>query len=195
MEVISVKDLNIHGVKVISFSKKRDERGYFSEVFRVNIESIDSIFVQVNESLSKSNTIRGLHIQPGMGKLVRVIYGKIIDLFLDTRKDSKTFGKISAYELSSSPYDHHSEWIWIPPGIAHGIVAEEQSLVQYMCTDFYNVKTDRSINLFSKEIDWSNCNIKFQSKVRLIGYCGSLIISDKDKNAKSFNEWKKENIT
>src|SRR5258706_12985222 len=104
MKVISVKPLLIPDIKVIKFKRFTDHRGYFTEHYRKSDfkDILDVNFVQYNESYSKSSTVRGLHFQwnPYMGKLVRTVYGRMLDTVLDIRKGSPTFGKAIIYDMS-----------------------------------------------------------------------------------------------
>ena len=82
-------------------------------------------FVQFNESFSRPNVVRGLHFQwnPFMGKLVRTVQGRMVDLFLDIRKGSPSYGKAAAYDMPSTPDKDYAEWIWIPPGFTMAIIS------------------------------------------------------------------------
>lgn len=162
MQILEIKELAIPDIKVIKFAKNNDFRGYFTETFNINdIQQQCSFlnnfsFVQTNESFSFANTFRGLHIQNNMGKLVRLIYGMIIDFALDLRKESKYYKKIIGYDLLSTC--DYSEWIWLPPGIAHGMLIKENSMIEYFCTAVYNSKEQYNIPIFSDIIDWELCN-------------------------------------
>ncbi|MCL2039071.1 MAG: dTDP-4-dehydrorhamnose 3,5-epimerase family protein [Bacteroidetes bacterium] len=163
MQILDIKELSIPDVKVIKFVKNNDFRGYFSETFNINDIQQKCLFlnnfsfVQTNESFSFANTFRGLHIQNNMGKLVRLIYGNIIDFALDLRKESKYYKKIIGYNLSSTC--DYSEWIWLPPGIAHGMLIKENSMVEYFCSTVYNPEEQHNISIFSDMIDWELCNV------------------------------------
>ena len=109
MKILSIQSLAVPDVKVVRFARFRDDRGFFTETFRksdwaasADLKKYENVnFVQANESNSKKNVCRGLHFQwnPFMGKLVRTIYGHMIDLVLDIRKGSATFGDIIAYDM------------------------------------------------------------------------------------------------
>jgi len=162
MHILEIKELYIPDVKVIRFAKNNDFRGYFSETFNANdiqqkCPFLNNFsFVQSNESFSFSNTFRGLHIQTNMGKLVRLIYGNVIDFALDLRKESKCYKKIIGYDLQSTC--EYSEWIWLPPDIAHGMLAKENSMVEYFCTAVYNPEMQYNVSIFSDMIDWGLCD-------------------------------------
>lgn len=136
-----------------------DNRGYFLETYnqqKFDFLSKEICFVQDNLSYSKKNTIRGLHFQEepyAQGKLCRVIKGKVLDVAVDIRPDSKTFGKYVALELSGE--NNHS--LWIPAGFAHGFsVLSEEAYFLYKCTNYYNKESERCIlyNDSSLNINW-----------------------------------------
>lgn len=172
MQILEIKELNIPDIKVIRFKKYNDFRGYFSETFNINdikekcsfLE--DFSFVQTNESFSFGNTFRGMHLQPNMGKLIRLIYGKMIDFCLDIRKESKFYKKIIGYDLKSTC--DYSEWIWLPPGIAHGMWLQENSMVEYFCTNVYKPNEQYNIPIFSDIIDWELCDKNIYNKLYAI---------------------------
>jgi len=155
-----------------------DDRGYFFESFRKNeyIENgIDFDFVQDNISKSKKNTVRGLHYQVGdyaQGKLCHVVKGEVLDVAVDIRFGSPTFGKYAAAVLSE---DNHTQ-LWIPPGFAHGFsVLSEEAIFHYKCTQYYSKEHERSINYADADlnIDWN---------------IDSPLVSPKDKEAKLFKD-------
>jgi dTDP-4-dehydrorhamnose 3,5-epimerase-like enzyme len=109
MKITEIKSLSIPAIKVVRFARFVDFRGYFTEPFRksdfsAQLEFMKGVeFFQFNESFSRSNVLRGLHFQwnPLMGKLVRTVQGRMVDLFLDIRKGSPTYGKAAAYDIPS----------------------------------------------------------------------------------------------
>ncbi len=136
-----------------------DTRGYFFESYnkaRFNENKIEVDFVQDNISRSGKGTIRGLHYQAGdkaQGKLCQVITGSVLDIAVDIRFGSPTFGKYIAQELSE---ENHYQ-LWIPPGFAHGFsVLSDHSIFLYKCTDFYSKEHERTIiyNDPQLNIDW-----------------------------------------
>ncbi|MEI6091874.1 MAG: dTDP-4-dehydrorhamnose 3,5-epimerase family protein [bacterium] len=197
MQILNVKELSIEGVFVIQCKRTFDERGYFGEVFRKSDfenellpETIrKSHFLQINESFSFKNTFRGLHFQsnPPQAKCVRCIDGHLIDLALDIRSESKTYGKILAYEIISTPEDEFFEWIWLPHGIAHGTLLLENSKLEYLCTSEWNPETNYEVSIYSADIDWSFCEEKILSRIQTAINNPDLKISPKDKSAKTFN--------
>ena len=120
LKILSVQSLALPEVKIIRFGRFADHRGYFGESFRRSefntlpeLKFLHGVeFSQMNDSVSKPGTIRGMHFQfnPFMGKLVRTVYGRMIDTALDIRKDSPTFGKIVAYDLPASDDKDYNEW-------------------------------------------------------------------------------------
>ncbi len=199
MKVIEVKSVVFPEVRIIRFARFSDERGFFSEVYRKSdFQKNDELhflrdteIIQANISFSIKNVIRGLHFQwnPEMGKLVRTIQGRMIDLFLDIRIDSPTFGKIGAYELGSHVEELENQWIWIPSGFAHGVVFLEDTMLEYFCSAEYNAPGETTISLLAKDIDWSLCDKNLKVQVDSIIQQGP-IMSEKDRNGLSVAEWK-----
>ena len=140
-------------------------------------------FVQDNLSKSIKGTLRGLHIQKGanmQSKLVRVISGTILDVVVDLRSESSTFGRHFSIELS----DQNQKQLFIPKGCAHGfVVLSNVALFFYKCDNYYNQKSESGIiyNDLDLKIDW-----KLNEE--------DIILSEKDKNLPSFSEWKKNSI-
>ena len=190
MKILEVKKLDIPEVKVIKFERFCDNRGYFTETYREsdmrNNEGIPLNFVQANESFSHKNVFRGLHFQwnPYMGKLVRCVTGHIFDFALDIRKDSPTFGYIVGYELKAKASNNYSEWVWVPPGFAHGILTLDKSLIEYLCTGEYSQGCEACITLFDKQINWGYFEI-----IQIPPTTNKLVISDKDKAGLTLEEW------
>jgi dTDP-4-dehydrorhamnose 3,5-epimerase len=135
-----------------------DERGFFFESYNEKLFAhlgIDGPFVQDNHSYSKRNVVRGLHyqVQNTQGKLVRVGIGEILDLAVDLRRGSPTFGKWEAVRLSGE----NKRMLWIPPGFAHGFrVISESAHVLYKATDYYAPEFERTVawNDPDLKIDW-----------------------------------------
>jgi len=149
----------IAGLLIIEPDIFEDSRGYFYESFNVNKYSRitkNFTFVQDNISKSQYGTIRGLHYQVGdsaQGKLISVLMGKVLDVAVDIRFNSPTFGKYFAIELS----DENHRQFWIPPGFAHGFsVLSDEVIFSYKCTALYNKESERSIifNDPTLNIDW-----------------------------------------
>ena len=196
MKILEVKSLAVDEVKVIKYARFKDHRGYFTESYRKsdfdNIDIFKGVnFVQSNESYSKKSVIRGLHFQwnPFMGKLVRTLKGRMIDLVLDIRKGSKTFGKIIAYDMPANTDKDFGEWIWVPIGFAHGNFFTEETLIEYYCSGFWNPKCEAAISPLSKDIDWSLCDKELKKLFDEIS--ANPLISDKDRNGYSLDSWQK----
>ncbi|MBN8585310.1 MAG: dTDP-4-dehydrorhamnose 3,5-epimerase [Ignavibacteria bacterium] len=157
---MDIQETKLNGVLIFTPKVFGDERGYFFESYREKIFAENGInvkFVQDNISHSKKNTVRGLHYQVGefaQGKLCQVVYGRVLDVAVDIRFGSPTFGKYVATVLSS---ENH-EQLWIPPGFAHGFsVLSETATFHYKCTNYYDKASERAI-LFSDKtlnIDWN----------------------------------------
>ena len=139
---MQVFETHIQGVYVLTPKIFGDSRGYFLESFnqRVFNEAIGTDefqFVQDNESMSGKNVLRGLHFQAppyDQGKLVRVIQGRVLDVVVDIRKSSKTYGQHFSIELNSE----EKQMLWIPPGMAHGFASlEDKTVFAYKCTQYY----------------------------------------------------------
>ena len=160
-------------VFVIKNKPFKDRRGYFKEILREN--KIKKKFPFLVMSYSKKNVIRGLHIQnkKSQGKFVSVIKGKIYDLVLDLRKNSKTYGKYFSTILS----ENNSKSVYVPPGFAHGFCAlERENYIIYSCTNYRHKKSEIGIKYNDKEL-----NIKWPTK--------KAIVSNKDKKNISFEEF------
>jgi dTDP-4-dehydrorhamnose 3,5-epimerase len=174
----------IDGVLILKPKVFPDERGYFFESYSEKNfleEGLFLDFVQDNISFSKKGTVRGLHYQVGefaQGKLCQVLSGKVIDVAVDVRFNSPTFGEHVAVELSG---ENHNQ-IWIPPGFAHGFSAlSDTAIFHYKCTAFYSKQDERAI-LFNDpdlNIDWQ---------------VDALNISEKDLQGKSFKDIDKDFI-
>lgn len=142
---------DIEGVVIIEPIRHHDARGYFCETFRA--DEFDAAmgrhvdFVQENESLSTRGVVRGLHFQKGeasQAKLVRVSEGRIIDVAVDLRRSSPTFGRHICVELS----DKNGRQLFIPRGFAHGFaVLSEQARFQYKVDNYYCPQAERTLRL------------------------------------------------
>ena len=170
---MSIKETGLLGCFVIQPEIFNDTRGYFYETFnqkRFNSKlGLNIHFVQDNESLSSKGVLRGLHYQKGeyaQAKLVRVIKGSILDVVVDIREGSKTFGQHFSIELS----EENKTQLFIPRGFAHGfLVLEDNTIFSYKCDNYYNKASEAGIiyNDPDLNIDW-----KLKKK--------KLILSEKD---------------
>lgn len=201
MKILDVKVLEIPEIKVIRFARFRDQRGYFTEHFRDSdfrgnpLTSFMSgvEFVQTNESLSKAGTIRGLHFQwnPYMGKLVRTLSGHMVDLVLDIRRGSPTFGKAIAYDMPSNRSEDFNEWIWVPPGFAHGNTFLEDTVIEYFCSGEYSPGHEAGISPLAEDIDWSLCDQNLRETFYRVA-SSTQLITDKDRNGLCVSEWERD---
>ncbi|MBW7868017.1 MAG: dTDP-4-dehydrorhamnose 3,5-epimerase [Brumimicrobium sp.] len=153
-------ETDIEGLFILEPKIYEDERGYFMESFNTKLfqELVGSTltFVQDNESKSASNVLRGLHYQTppfAQAKLVRVIRGAVLDVAVDLRKNSPTFGQHYKIILS----EENKKQFFIPEGFAHGFLTlEEDTIFSYKCSQFYNKESERGIMWNDKDlaIDW-----------------------------------------
>lgn len=199
MKILDVKELVIPAIKVVRFQRFVDQRGYFTEQYRRSdfqtneqtsfLRDVD--FVQANESFSRTGTIRGLHFQwnPHMGKLVRTLRGHLIDVALDIRKDSPTFGKIIAYDMPVQGDEDFNEWIWVPPGFAHGTTFRDDTLIEYFCSGEYSPGCEAGISPLADDLDWSLCDPALRDTFQEIARTTDLM-TDKDRDAFSVASWK-----
>lgn len=156
---MNVINTDLDGVVIIEPKIFGDARGYFFESFsqREFDEKVRKVrFVQDNESMSRYGVMRGLHFQRPpftQSKLVRCVTGKVLDVAVDLRKGSPTYGRHVAVELSE---DNHRQ-LFIPRGFAHGfVVLSEMALFQYKCDNFYAPQADGGISIMDESlgIDW-----------------------------------------
>ena len=176
MEVIKTP---IEGLLVIKPRIFEDDRGHFFESWRndsfKNI-GLDLNFVQDNQSLSHKGVLRGLHFQNppfAQGKLVRVIKGAVVDVAVDIRKNSPTYGQHFAVELS----EENKTVVWIPPGFAHGFVTlKDDTIFTYKCTVVYNKESEGALI-------WNDEDLNIDWRVE------NPLVSDKDMVAGNFNNF------
>jgi dTDP-4-dehydrorhamnose 3,5-epimerase len=156
---MKITDVNIEGLKIIEPSLFKDERGMFFESYNKEQfvkAGINDNFIQDNQSLSNKGVLRGLHYQNGIhaqAKLVRVIKGSVIDIAVDLRKHSKTFGQHFSIELN----DRNNLMFYIPVGFAHGFIAlEDDTIFFYKCSALYNKQAEAGIiwNDNTLNINW-----------------------------------------
>lgn len=175
MKILNTK---IDGVFLIKPQIFQDKRGYFFESFnqkKIN-EKIKVNFVQDNQSLSSKNILRGLHFQKppfAQSKLVSVINGSVLDVVVDIRRGSKTYGEYIIEELNDK--NHHL--LFIPEGMAHGFLSlEDHTIFSYKCSEFYHKESEDSIIWNDPDIGIKWPNI-------------SPILSEKDQSAKKFSSF------
>ena len=114
--------------------------------------------------------------------------GRLIDLAMDIRKGSPTFGRIIAHDLPARRDDDHCRWIWVPPGFAHGMLLVEDTLVEYLCSGEYNREGEAGISPFSRDIDWSLCDPELKATFDRVAATTELV-SIKDREAPGVSEW------
>lgn len=178
MEVIKTE---IDGVVIIEPKIFGDERGYFFESFNAaefaRKVGVNTVFMQDNESKSKYGVLRGLHFQKGefaQSKLVRVVEGRVIDVAVDIRRGSPTFGKHVAVELSKE----NKRQLFIPRGFAHGFaVLSEEAVFQYKCDNLYAPEHEGAIA-------WNDPKIGIDWQIRP----EDAILSEKDKKHPTLDE-------
>lgn len=178
---MKITRFDIPGPLLLTPKKFGDDRGHFMELFRSSRfeEAAEDFvaFVQDNRSVSvKAGTLRGLHYQNpphAQGKLVRCEAGEILDIAVDFRKGSPTFGQHIKVVLGAET----GKQFWVPPGFLHGFITrEDNSVVSYKLTSYFHPGSDRAIahDSLSLGIDWE--------------WDGDLILSEKDQAALDFNE-------
>lgn len=178
---MEIQKTKIEGVLLIKPAVFADERGYFFESYRADkyAEIGIPLFVQDNESRSKKDVLRGLHFQTtpyAQGKLVRVVQGKVLDVAVDLRPDSATFGQHVMYELS----DENNLQLWIPSGFAHGFLTlSEYAILSYKCTTPYHKASEQGIlwNDPDLAIDWPIVHPLLSEKDKLLSHFRELFPS------------------
>jgi len=178
MDAIKKIPTSLNAVFVLEPRVFGDERGFFFESYneRVMVEAgIPDTFVQDNHSCSCRDVLRGLHYQVkrGQGKLVRVVVGEILDVAVDLRRSSASFGRWESVRLSGE----NKRMLWIPAGFAHGFrVISEQAHVLYKATDFYSPENERTIA-------WNDPELKIDWEL-----AGEPIVSAKDRQGMAFRQ-------
>ena len=172
---MKVEETGLPGVLVLKPKIYRDNRGAFQETWNLRTmqeAGLPATWVQDNFSVSKKNVLRGIHYQitQGQGKLVRVAYGAVLDVAVDLRRSSPTFGRHVAVELS----EENGAMLWIPPGFGHGFLALAEVIgFAYKVTDYYSPAGERTIR-------WNDPDLAIAWPVD----ASSVIISDKDAEGK-----------
>ncbi len=177
---MEITKCHIQGLLTIEPTVFGDNRGYFFESFnkdKFDAEVPNISFVQDNQSMSHKGVLRGLHFQPPpfeQGKLVRVIQGSVLDVAVDIRKGSPTYGQHKSILLSGE----NNLQFWIPSGFAHGFLTlEDNTIFSYKCTGRYSKESEGSVLWNDKDlnIDWN---------------ISSPIVSEKDQIAETFKQFK-----
>ncbi len=177
MKIIKTK---IEGLLIIEPRIFEDERGCFFESWSkaaFKNAGLDIDFVQDNQSCSSKGVVRGLHFQNppfAQGKLVRVIQGAVLDVAVDIRKNSPTYGKYVSVILSGE----NKTMFWIPPGFAHGFsTLEDNTMFSYKCSGIYNKESEGSLM-------WNDTDLNIDWQIK------NPIISEKDQNSELFTNFK-----
>lgn len=179
---MEVEKFSIEGVLLLTPRVFEDDRGYFYESFNQN--QFDEIvgkpikFCQDNQSFSKKDVLRGMHFQTppfAQGKLVRVIQGSVLDVAVDLRADSPTYGQHVKVHLSAQ----NKKQFWIPEGFAHGFLTlEEGTVFNYKCTNFYHKESESSLN-------WNDPDLNIDWEIN-----GEPLLSEKDSVPTTFKNYK-----
>ena len=179
MDIIKTK---IEDLLIIKPKVFEDNRGYFFESWSKDSfakNGIDIDFVQDNQSFSSKGVIRGLHFQNppfAQGELVRVIQGSVLDVAVDIRNDSPSYGKYVSVLLSGT----NKTMFWIPPGFAHGFsTLEDNTILSYKCSRVYNKESEGSLL-------WNDIDLNIDWKIE------NAIISEKDKLSEKFANFKSQ---
>lgn len=184
---MTIETCNIEGLLIIQPQVFEDQRGYFFESYNEikfqNKSNLKTKFVQDNESYSGYGTVRGLHFQKppyAQAKLVRVITGSVLDVVVDIRSQSPTYGKYFSIELTAE----NKTQLYIPAGFAHGFaVLSKHALFSYKVDNYYNGDSDSGIlwNDDSFNIDW---------KIKK----DDILLSDKDSSQQGFSDYSKQPV-
>lgn len=171
---MNIIETPIKDLLVIEPKLWKDARGYFYESYSAKFftdHHINAVFVQDNQSFSQKGTLRGLHAQAppfAQGKLVRVIQGSVIDVAVDIRRNSPTYGEHFSIELTS---ENHKQ-LWVPPGFLHGFLTlEDHTIFSYKVTNYYDKNSEIGViwNDVTLNINWTEQLNKTE-----------LVLSDKD---------------
>jgi dTDP-4-dehydrorhamnose 3,5-epimerase len=181
LQQMKIEPLQIADILLSTPTRHVDPRGFFSETFRADVfasHGVDATFVQDNHVCSeRKGVLRGLHFQVpprAQGKLVRCIKGAILDVAVDIRRESPSFGRHVAVELSAANWQQ----LWIPPGFAHGYVTlADNCEVIYKVTDYYAPDCDRGIA-------WDDPALAIDWRIP----AGELLLSDKDRKHPRLSE-------
>lgn len=174
----------LEGLLIIEPKVWKDNRGYFYESYNAKLYAdagIDVNFVQDNQSFSQKGALRGLHAQARpfeQGKLVRVLQGMVVDVAVDIRKDSATYGQHFTIELSA---ENHKQ-LWVPPGFLHGFLTlEDQTIFTYKVNNYYDKNSEIGVmwNDADLNIEWT----KYMPE-------STFLLSDKDQGLDNFKDFK-----
>ena len=178
-----IKKTEFDGLFVILTRIHKDERGYLFESYAKNHNDIPGIrlyhFNHEIVSVSNKNVFRGLHFQTqpdSQGKLVQVLSGEVLDVVVDIRKSSKTFGAYYMTALNNEVHEGYQRQLWIPPGFAHGFLSlTDDTVFHYKCTQPREASAERILSIKEFDFGWNY---------------DELIMSEKDKNGITLGELK-----
>lgn len=178
---MEIRDTPIEGVFEIYPKIFRDERGYFLETYKQDVfekHGLLTTWMQDNQSFSEKDIIRGLHFQSGeyaQAKLARVIVGRVLDVCVDLRKGSPTFGHYHAVVLDA----HLQNMLYIPKGFAHGFAVWDDAIFSYKCSNLYHKASEGGVMWNDKQlnIDWG---------------VSQAVLSEKDKTWPTLEEFQKQ---
>lgn len=186
---MKITECSIKGLKILEPDVFEDARGYFFETYsekRYKEAGIGSSFLQDNEAFSSKGVVRGLHWQAfpyTQAKLVRVVRGAVLDVAVDIRKNSPTYGRYEAVELSG----RNKRQFFVPRGFAHGyVVLEDDTVFSYKCDNLYAPSSERSMNFSDPALG-----------IRFPDLGGELMFSAKDRAAVPFSEiepWEERDV-
>lgn len=176
---MEIKELDLSGVFLIKPKVFEDERGHFFESYNQKVfeeNGLELNFVQDNQSLSQKGVLRGLHFQKppfAQGKLIRVIKGSVLDVAVDIRKNSSTYGQSIAIEIS----EYNKLMFYIPEGFAHGFLTlEDNTIFSYKCTNFFHKESEGSLL-------WSDSDLNINWNIK------DPILSEKDQQSPEFKSF------
>lgn len=174
---VKVEQTKIDRCKVYTVDRFEDERGYLQEIFN-EINYSENVVSQVNFSKSQCDVLRGLHVSP-YGKLCTCVSGRLWDVVVDLRTNSKTYGQWYGIELS----EHNRKQLYIPAYCAHGFLALEDN------TSLLYIQGGRWTPLNDKGVKWNDCKIGIQWPLPVNG---KYIISEKDQNQPRFEDFESD---
>ncbi len=194
MKIIEIKELPLAGVKVIRFERFTDGRGYFTGLYRASdlaglaghpdLQNLK--FVEASESRSRAGVVRGPHYQrnPVMGKLIRTLAARMVDMVLDIRRNSPTLGRIILYEMAAD----QDQWIWVPPGLAHGNFYSQAGAIEYFSTGEHSPNCEAAVSPLAPDLDWSLADPGLRAEFESLLADGP-VMSEKDQKALTLTAW------
>lgn len=184
---ICISELTIPGCYLIQSFCAEDNRGKFVKFFHDKTFAAKGVSLEFKEqfyTVSHKNTLRGIHFQEPrqQGKLIHCMKGRILDLLVDLRKISPTFGRWQFVALDAQK----PASVYLPEGVGHGYLVMEDSIVCYCCSEIFYAEDDSGIV-------WNDPDLNIQWPLEDIGGADQLILSDKDRNLQTFRQWQEKN--